>query len=221
MEATSYIMEESANLHFSWAGDDKGLNDHALCLLVNGTECVSDWDYQEGFDYDIPINGTTLAIEVKIGKKGNEKKTTHFKHEFEIEPNSNYSAALEGKCLSFTGLKLKLSKPNENVEDDTPSCYNNAPIAILSFCFPIYGIFRAIRSSYNRKASIYGAAIGFILAMVFSAAIPEGYETGIGFGRTMLISFEPFSFLDWLTNLLVGGIASLRGLLYLLLDALF
>lgn len=224
MDATRYLIMQTSNLlHFSWSGDEKGfkgLKEPMMYLYVNGTEYVADWDYNDGFTIDIPINTDTLNIEVKIGKKDAEKKTTYFKHEFVIFSDADYSARLEGQATSFTGLNLKLSKPNADISEDTPACHRNLPIAMLSFCFPIYGIIDAIRSPYNRKTAIISASVGFILAMIFSAWTPEGAETGIAFGRIVLLSYEPFSFLDWIVNILVGGIASLRGFLYLLLECL-
>lgn len=192
-----------------------------LSLYVNETEYVADWDYSDGFSLDVPISGTTLIIEVKIGNKDSNKRGTYFKHQFEIHPDADYSASLEGQATSFTGLKLKLSKPDGDVEDNTPACKRNVPVAMLSFAFPIYGIINAIKSPYNRKVAIIAASVGFVLAMVFSAFVPEGGETGIGFGRTMIISYKPFSFLDWVCNLLIGGVASLRGFLYLILETIF
>lgn len=215
---------ETNTLHFSWAGDldgVKGMKDPVLCLYFNGKVVVSDWDYTDGFSIDIPITGNTMEIEVKIGERGKEKRKSCLKHTFDRVPGASYWAELEGKVSSFMGLKLKLSRPDETLDDSTPVCHPDTPIAMLSFCFPIYGIINAIRSKYNRKAAVIGAAVGFLLAMIFSASVPRGYETGIGFGRTMLIEYEPFSLLDWIFNLLVGGIASFRGLIYLILEGLF
>lgn len=217
-------METTNVLHFFWTGDDKGIkgmSEQVLFLYVNGTEYVADWDYSEGFSLDVPISGTKLDIEVKIGKNDSDKRGTYFKHQFEIQPNADYSASLEGQVSSFSGLKLKLSKPNEEIEDNSPFCKRNLPVAILSFTFPIYGVIDAIRSPYNRKAAIIAAFVGFELAMLFSAFVPEGGETGIGFGQTMIISYKPFSFLDCVCNLLIGGIASLRGFLYMILETIF
>lgn len=44
---------------------------------------------------------------------------------------------------------------------------------------------------------------------------------GFGLGRLTLLEYKPFSFLDWIINLLIGGISSINGLLRMLLESLF
>lgn len=190
-----------------------------MTLYINGNECLTDWDYTDGFSLDIPLSGSTLDVEVKIGDRGVPGRT-YFQHTFAIEPGATYEAELSGNAASFSGFKVKLSRPNEVIEGNTPACRRNMPVAILAFCFPIYGIILAITSCYNRIASIGGAASGFLLGVIGSSLIPSGYEAGIGFGRVPLISYEPFSFLDFFFNILIGGIATINGLLRALLENL-
>ncbi|MBD5258523.1 MAG: hypothetical protein HDS52_07560 [Barnesiella sp.] len=214
-------MEQNSTLHFSWAGDKKGvkgISDAELGVVINGNELVSGADYKNDLTVDLPISGDSLDIEIRIGKKGSEKKGLYFKHNFMIIPGADYSARLEGRASAFTGLSLKLSQPNQDVTSSTPACKINVPVALLSFMFPIYGIYGAIKLPYNRNAAIGGAFIGFMLALIVSAMAPEGADVGIGFGKKPLVSYQPFSPLDILFNLLIGGIASLRGLLHLMVQ---
>lgn len=218
-------METTSTLHFEWDGSEekmKKLKEPELQLFVNNELCVNDWNYQDGFNIEIPISGTKLLIEIKIGKKNSGKSKSYFKHEFDIEAGTNYYALLSGNADSLMGLKLKLSKPNEIVGESDPACYNNFPITMMSYCFPIYGIYTAVKASYNRIAALSGAALGLIVAFILSNAASSDYETlAFGFGKLTLFEYEPFSLVDWIINILIGGIASIRGLLYLLLEGLF
>ena len=201
---------EANILHFYWVGDEKGRKATKMSLIINNEEVLSDWDYTDGFTIDVPISGSSLRIVVKIGK------TNYFDHTFHIVENADYQCELLGEAASFSGLKMKMSKPNEDIEENTMVCRRNLPVALLSFCFPIYGIYNSIQSAYNRTAALSGSAIGIILSLVFSSLADKGDKiTFLG------LEYEPFSFLDWIISILVGGIASLRGLLYMLLDKLF
>lgn len=92
---------------------------------------------------------------------------------------------------------------------------------MMSFFFPVYGIYKAITDAYMRAAALIGGGIGFLLSFSVSF-MADKYDTiGFGLGRFILLEYKPFSFLDWIINLLIGGISSINGLLRMLLESLF
>ncbi len=187
-----------------------------LTLTVGDIVCEP-FKYSEGCEIEIPLKNSAAEIKVEFQGNPEQKKGACIKQTFNFEPGQDYQCRLGGRITNFTGLGLQLCSDSEDIEDK-PTCRNNLPIALLSFCFPIYGIINAIRSNYNRKAALWGALIGFIVATSFSAMPEEGEYIGFGIGRMTLFEYEPFSIIDIVINLLIGGVSTLRGFVYLLFN---
>lgn len=194
--------------------EKKAYRNKKYMLKVNGNE-ITTWIPADDVEVKIPVSGKTLDIEI-IQKLKNGKGIKCIGHTFEIIPGNDYECSLVGKYSNFTGLGLKMSAPGQHVDDSTPAVRSCIPIALLGFAFPIYGFYKAIFSRYNRKAGLVGALIGFGFAMIFSLMAGDADSFGLGIGSKPFIEYKPFSVLDILFNLLIGGIASLRGVPYLL-----
>ena len=216
-------MDKQKFLNFEWVGDQKGikgLKNPEMRVFIDGVE-VCRVSYKEPVSFQVPLNSSSVAIKVNICNADKEKQLCYFKGTFSINGGKDYSCRLFGQASSFTGLKLKFSKGDSPVKDSDPVCRNSLPVSVLAFCFPIYGLCNAATSKYNRIAALLGTAVGLGLSTISSWMAYDSDELiGFGFGQTSLMDYEPFSAADWIINLLIGGISSLRGLLYLLIDNL-
>lgn len=186
-----------------------------------GGHVFDDLPYQDGFTIDIPISEKYTEIKVQVAKTPGKSKSTCIKHIFEFELGKNYECRLSGSMKGSKGFGLQMSDGDGYVTDDTPMCRSNLCVGVTSFLFPIYGIVQAFRSKYNRVGYIGGAIAGFLLATIFSAMADPDEEIELGYGSHTLIEYEPLSFLDHLVNILIGGCATLLGLLRTVLYALF
>lgn len=204
-------------LHFTWEGDPKGDKRLEMTVNCNGKEIVTD-KYTEGWNVDIPLSGDKLELKLTLGKE-NGRKFTHFERVLGIKPGSNYSCLVEGSVRNTTGLGVRFCEGDE-VSDDVPKMSGSKfGIGLLSVLFPVYGIYKGITDAYMRATALVCAAIGFMLGMITSMMAEEGDMISFGFGRASLFEYEPFSFTDIIINLLVGGIASIRGFLYMFLES--
>ena len=170
--------------------------------------------YQDAWSADIPLENCSGEIDLKItvGKQGG-KRTTYFNRKFSITPGVNYSCEVYG---SSVGFKARFCE-GDIVDESSPKLSGSASgIVTLSFAFPIYGIYKAITDKYFRNKALAGAAAGFFFALIMSAMASDGDKIGFGLGHATLFEYEPFSLTDLIINLLIGGIASIRGLLYAL-----
>lgn len=205
-------MENPTNkLTFRWTGDEKGKKGMEL-MMAFGNQQIGPIRYAEEYETEIPISGGPMEIKVLCGQNGKHK--TCIKHTFQFEHGKDYESRLSGKYTDISGLALQMSNGDECLEESAPACRNDLAVAMISFAFPIYGIICAARSKYNRAALLNGAGIGFVLATIFSAMADD--KIGFGIGRNALFEYEPFSLTDIVINLLVGGISSVRGFLYML-----
>jgi len=200
----------TTNLNFTWYGDADG-KDTAVMTLTVGGHVFDNLSVQDGFTIDIPITERYAEIKVQVAKAPGKSQSTCIKHIFEFELGKNYECKLSGSMKK--GFCLQMSDGDGYVTDDTPKLRNSLQVGFTSFLFPIYGIIQAIISKYNRVGYIGGAVAGFLLATIFSASADSDEEIGLGFGSHTLIEYEPFSFLDHLVNILIGGCASLLGLI--------
>lgn len=213
-------MENQSVLHFSWEGDSKGGNDWQLSVHLNGQEVVSS-NYTEGWSSDIPLASSDRTLELKlIMDRGDGRKVTLFKRSFQINPGSNYTCETEGSAKNASGLGVRFCEGDELTEGTPKVSGNKFYVVFMSILFPIYGIYKASTDSYMRAAALIGGAVGFILATIVSAMTDKGDTLAFGIGSMKIMEYEPFSFLDIVINLLIGGLASINGLLRLLLESL-
>ncbi len=203
-------------IKFSWEGDEKGKDGFKL-FVTAGSFLSGAFDYNEPAEFEIPITSHEMEIVIESTAKDGGKKSVLLKHTYKFESDEVYCCRLSGRITDFSGLSLQMCTELEEVENQ-PKLKNNVPIAILSFLFPIYGIINALRADYNRVAALVGAVSGFILAMCFSAMAGAGDKIAFGIGHYSLIEYKAFSITDIIINILIGGVSSLRGFLYLFLE---
>lgn len=211
-------MENRSVLHFSWEGDPSGKEEWQLGVHANGQEIATS-SYTEGWAVDIPLTDTNLELKV-ILDTGNGRQVTHFKRAFQLNPGSNYTCVVDGSAKNSSGLGVRFCEGDEMEEGTSKLSGNKFNVVFMSLLFPVYGIYKAITDSYMRVSAIAGAAIGFLLGMILSAMTEDGDTVVLGFKSIKLLEYEPFSFLDIVINLLIGGIASINGLLRLFLESL-
>ncbi|MCM1006221.1 MAG: hypothetical protein NC402_08005 [Prevotella sp.] len=214
-------MERQDNtLKFTWEGDAKG-KDSALLTLTVDNIAYELFNYSEGCSFSITLpQKPNDEIKIEYQKNPDSKKHTCVKGMFEFPSQEDYDCLPSGKVSRLSGLALQVC-PNMDLKgvETKPKCRNNLAVATASFAFPIYGIYNAMRSHYNRTAVICGAAFGFGIAMLFSSIAKSHYdEIGTGVGHHAIFTYDPFSVTDIIINLLIGGISSIRGLLYYLLS---
>lgn len=215
---TENAVSEPAVMHFEWAGTSKGKKSWVMSVVINGNEMV-EGSYQDAWSCDIPLDGCGDEIELKIVVGISEsKKQTSFKRVFSIKPSTNYYCAVSGSTQDFTGLGVKFNEGDIEL-DSTPTIPGSVfGVAFMAFLFPIYGIYKGFTLKIVRNAAFGGAIAGFFLSLIMSSMAEDGDMIGFGFGHTALFEYEPFSVTDIVINLILGGIASLRGFLYMLLD---
>ena len=212
-------------LKFSWPGKDRLVGDLDMVVYINGEENGHDFLYTQPFQMEVPIEGNELSIEIKHRYK--DREATDFSHTIPIEENASYSCNLLGELDGSSQFFIRLSEPNKDVTDSDKVYYHNAFMgaiatmkdAFWSFAFPILGFYRGFKAENHRTLSWISGLCGFILSIIVSA-MASGHTIVLGFRNFKLLEFEPFSFTDWILNLFVGGIASLWGLVRLIIEGL-
>lgn len=221
VEINNQVEPDSSNgkLHFYWEGDDSKDKSCELSIILNGT-LYGPYNYNEGFVIELPIDSSKLNLEILVdGKKW-------LSHQFDIENGADYSSSLTGTIYKPSGLEFAISKPGEAVEENAPKIVSggNFKTAFYSFLFPVYGIYKAITNPYYRVAAIVAGSVGFFFGFIFDllsySSLKDGDKLVFGFGKAELFEYEPFSILDFLINIFVGGISTIRGLLYSLFESL-
>lgn len=199
-------------LTIDWKGNAEAKEGSLLYLTVNG-QAFEPISYKDAATMQVPLNThAPVSLKVEVMLKPGDKKITGFKNNFNPVKGENHSCQILGKLPSQSGMKVKMSNGNKPIDDSTPACYAPGYVGVQSFFFPVYGIIRAIRTEYNRAEALACAGIGFGLATILSCTADR---VAFGFGRHALFEYDPFSITDILINLLIGGIASLRGLIAL------
>ncbi len=211
-------MENQPLLHLTWEGDLDGKEDWVLGIHVNGQEAVSA-SYTDAWTVDIPLTGSNLELKVTLDA-GKGRQLTHFKRVFQLNPGSNYTCVVDGSAKNASGLGVRFCEGDEMTEDAKKLSGNKVMVGFLSVLFPVYGIYKGITDAYMRSVALICACAGFMLSMIMSLMTEEGDMIGFGIGHKPWFEYEPFSFLDIVINLLIGGIASINGLLRLFLESL-
>ena len=171
-QSTTQTPPPIPSLLFIWDGDQKGRDDESLYISANGS-IIGPFPYKQDFSADIPLDCDSqyIDIEVKCVREGTEKQRTLIKHAFPREIDGHYECQLCGKIGYWKGWGLRLREPGCTVHKRTRAYYSEFHIGFISFCIPIYGIFKAIYSPYNRKGSIVGAVLGGALKLVFYSTL--------------------------------------------------
>lgn len=220
-------MESNATLHFTWEGDPKGSEEFKMNVYVDG-QLATKFDYCLGAEVDLPVpffsftapDGKEIELKCTVAKDGG-REFTHFKRSFSVKPGKHYACHIDGSIKKSSGLSAQFCE-GEYVLGDTPKLSGNKSyIIMMSLFFPVYGIYKAITDTYMRAAALIGGGIGFLLGLIVSSMADKHDTIGFGLGRLTLLEYKPFSFLDWIINLLIGGISSINGLLRMLLESLF
>lgn len=221
-------MVSNAILHFTWEGDPKGSKGLKMNVYVDG-KLATTFGYCRGTEVEltVPFFSSSAAplekeMELKctVAKDGG-REITHFKRSFNVKPDTHYACHIDGSIKKSSGLSAQFCE-GEYVLGDTPKLSGNKSyIIMMSLFFPVYGIYKAITDTYMRAAALIGGGIGFLLGLIVSSMADKHDTIGFGLGRLTLLEYKPFSFLDWIINLLIGGISSINGLLRMLLESLF
>lgn len=213
---------EMATLKFNWNGDFDGKDGVSMHLRFNGEE-IDPVPYGDGCEVDIPLTQSNMYIKVETSEDDGTDRSTHFERNYQLDPTQDYECRLSGQMGKSSGLAIQMSKPGESVGEDDPKCYSrNSYIFGQSFLFPVYGAIMAFRAPFNRMASLWGAGCGMALATWLSYyAMKHHAVITFGIRKWELLEYKPFSMLDWIINFLIGGVASLWGVLQLLLETLF
>ena len=215
-------MEKQLKINWKKKGI-KGVKE--LVLYVNGQSNRFEFKPDSSFEVDVPILGENAEIVIMNNHKGNE--ILCFSRTIPLGEVGEYSCNIS--FSKYGGFSVQMSKPNQKVtSDDEVYYHSNAhkktaqfAEAGKSFFFPIYGLYKGFATVRNRVINIVAACIGFFLSMGFSLmAASEDTEIILGLGHTKLIEYAPLSFLDFLINLLAGGILTVMGLLRLFFESL-
>ncbi|MDE6351739.1 MAG: hypothetical protein K2K88_01155 [Muribaculaceae bacterium] len=211
-------------LKIEWKGND-GAKDLVI-LYINDENTKFEFDHNESFEAEIPIEGNQLNIVIKVGSKS--KEITCFSRIIDIDETSSYSCLIGGAFTHMGGFTLQLSKPNQEVTEEDPIYYHSNTRkymgifqdAFVCFCFPVYGFYKGFAKKKNWIFDLLAGCFGFILSLIFSKmAALEHATVVLGFRSVEILKYEPFSILDWLINLLVGGVSSLLGLFRLFIES--
>lgn len=213
-------MENQSVLRLTWEGDLDGQENWVMGVYVNGQEAVST-SYTDAWTVDIPLSDENLELKITV-TRDNGRTITHFKRIFKINPHSNYTCVVDGSVKKASGLGVRFCEGDEMDENVSKVSGNKGMIVFLSVMFPAYGIYKAITDAYMRASALIGACAGFMLGMIISfMANEEGDMIGFGIGHKPWFEYEPFSFLDIVINLLIGGAASIRGLVAMMFESIF
>ncbi len=167
------------------------------------------------FEIEIPYNTGHVNVCVVDADKGK----TVAQHDFELSEIADYECELRWK--SSKGYGFRLSEPDALLTDSDATLWlSESYFVVTGFLFPIYGIVKAF-GKYNRWSGLIGAAVAMVICIIISASAERSDVFGICFGHHHpFIEYKAFSFLDWLINILAGGLLSIKTLLIQLCESL-
>lgn len=202
-------------LHLSWCGDEKANSDFMMKVFVDNTEVICDY-FENGWSSDISFASDELNLKITVGKEDG-KQGTWLNRKFNTATDDEYTCEIKGSQKA--GLKVKFSEGDE-IKAGTPTISSPVTVAFMSFLFPIYGFIVGITNKYHRKEALISGVVGFLFAMIFSFTAESGDKIAFGIGKISILEYDPFSFTDFVINILAGGIASLRGIIYMFFESL-
>lgn len=202
----------SPTLHLKWNGEVK---QKIVYVEVNGN-CTDPIASEDAVEFEFPIASNEVQLNVSTGKK------SLIKSNFKIDSDNDYWCEVSGRTKDYLGLKIQISD-NQLEIDSAPACYSDTRIGIMAFLFPIYGFVKAF-GKYNKKAGLIGALSGFVFSIILTSILTaiSGDDTiVIAFRRWEILEYEPFSFIDFAINILMGGLLSLKQIFIIVLEAIF
>ena len=198
-------------------------------LFVNGEQNRFDFVPKDPMQVEVPITGNSVEITIKLITTFRDNEIIRFSRTITLgDEDGVYSCNIN---VSDRGIfHVQISKPNKEVSAKDPIYYHSNSeknYELLCemgncFCFPIYGFYKGFTNIRNRTFDLGAACVGFFFSIIFSMMAASNHAVvSLGLGHAKLISYEPFSFTDWIINLLAGGILTLMGLLRLIFELIF
>lgn len=206
-----YLPPPLNTLTIDWIGNLDAKEGSLLYLTVNGQkfEPVS---YRDASTVQVPLcNRGLLNLKVQVMSEPGKKTVTGFSNIFKLIPGQNHTCEISGKVGSWQGMQVRLSKGAQEIGLNDHYCYSKGYVAAWSFLCPIYGLIRTFRSKYNRAEAFWCGAAGFWMSLFI--------QLGGGKSESSYYSHShDFSFIEFLLDIVAGGVMFLRGLIRLIFE---